>query len=143
MANTYLNKTGLAYFWGKLKSYFVALTGNQQISGQKVFAEGPYGTTNAVSNTTINLANGTVFTKTLSANTTFTFTGVPTGKAATFSLILTNSGSYGVTWPNSVKWSEDSDPVLTSAGIDVLTFITPDGGVTWYGTVSLYGVSIS
>lgn len=119
----------------------VHLTGNENISGAKTFAQGPYGTSSAIANSTINLANGCVFTKTISANTTFTITGVPTGKAATFNLILTNGGAFTVAWPASVKWTDDTAPDLTASGIDVLTFVTPNGGTTWYGTVAISGVT--
>jgi hypothetical protein len=89
----------------------------------------------------INLANGNVFTKTISADTTFTITGVPTGKAATFSLVLTNGGAYAITWPASVKWPNGSVPTLATTGVDLLTFLTPDGGTTWYGLLSVGGAA--
>ena len=100
-----------------------------------------FGTTVAVSASDIALGSGCVFTKTISANTTFTFSGVPSGKVATFSLILTNGGSKTVTWPSSVKWAGGSAPTLTSSGIDVLTFITPNGGTNWYGVASSIGAA--
>lgn len=115
--------------------------GNQSIDGQKTFSQGPYGTTSAVSGNSVNLANGVVFTKTISANTTLTFTGVPSGKAATFNLILTNGGAYDITWPSSVKWEGGEAPTLTESGVDVLTFLTPNGGTTWYGTLAIGGAA--
>lgn len=126
---------------GSSTKNFVDLTTDQSVAGAKTFAKGPYGTTAALSGTAINLSNGNVFTKTISASTTFTITGVSSGKAATFNLILTNGGSYTVTWPGSVKWTDGTAPDLTASGKDVLTFLTPDGGTTWYGTVALSGVA--
>jgi len=79
----------------------------------------------------INTANGNVWTKTITANTTFTFTNVFDNTG--FTLILTNGGSYAVTWPVSVKWSGALEPILTGIGIDVITFVTSDAGVTWFG----------
>lgn len=117
------------------------LTGDESVSGAKTFAQGPYGTTAAVTANEINLANGTVFTKTISANTTFTITGVPTGSACSFSLILTNGGAYAVTWPASVKWTGGNVPTLTESGVDLLTFLTPNGGMTWYGVLSVGGAA--
>lgn len=102
------------------------------ITATYVFKSGPFGTPYAVSGSSINLYNGSVFTKTITANTTFTITGVPTGKTAMFTIILTNGGSATVTWPSSIKWSGGTKPTLTASGVDVLTFVTPDGGTTWY-----------
>lgn len=113
---------------------FVQTTGNETISGQKTFSQGPYQTIVALSGTAINLSQGSVFTKTITANTTFTITGVPSGKAATFKLVLTNGGSKTITWPSSVSWAGDSQPSLKASGTDFLIFNTWDGGTTWRGT---------
>lgn len=144
----FLDETGLNYFLTKLKAWIggsssnlVHRTGAEAVSGAKTFAQGPYGTSSAVSAAALDLADGCVFTKTIAANTAFTITGAPSGKAATFNLVLTNGGSYTVTWPGSVKWTDGTAPDLTASGIDVLTFLTPDGGTTWYGTVALSGVA--
>jgi hypothetical protein len=83
----------------------------------------------------INLANGNVVTATVdtSANT-FTFSNPPaSGKCGSFTIILTNGGSQTVNWPAAVDWAGGSAPTLTTAGIDVLTFTTVDGGTIWYG----------
>lgn len=102
---------------------------------------GLFGTAVPVSQTTINVSSGSCFTKTITANTTFSFTGAPTGKVSCFSLILTNGGSRTVTWPSSVKWTEGTPPELASSGIDVITFLTADGGTTWYGVHSVQGAA--
>ena len=83
----------------------------------------------------INLASGNVVTATVntSANT-FTFSNPPaSGKCGSFTIILTNGGSQTVNWPGAVDWAGGSAPTLTTAGIDVLTFTTVDGGTIWYG----------
>jgi hypothetical protein len=95
----------------------------------------------ALSGTAIDLSVGNVFTKTISSSTTFTITGVPQGKSTMFNLVLTNGGSRTITWPASVKWTAGSPPTLTSSGIDVLTFLTIDGGITWYGTMAVQGAA--
>lgn len=87
---------------------------------------------------TINLGNGNVFKVTLTANVTFTFSGAPTsGTAGSFTLILVQdaTGSRTVSWPASVDWPGGSAPTITSTAnaVDVLTFLTTDGGTTWYG----------
>ncbi len=85
----------------------------------------------------INLESGNVVTATMTGNTTFTFTNPPiTGKLGAFTLILTQGagGSKIATWP-TVKWAGGAAPTLTTsaAAIDILTFITPDAGSTWFG----------
>jgi hypothetical protein len=83
----------------------------------------------------IDISAGNVVTATVSTATqTFTFTNPSaTGKACSFTLILTNGGSQTVNWPSSVDWAGGSAPSLTSSGIDVLTFTTVDAGTIWYG----------
>lgn len=115
----------------------VPVSGDAEITGAKTFTQGPYGTTVAMAAADVDLSAGDVFTVTISAATTLTFSNVPAGKAATFNLIITNGGAATVTWPTSVKWASGTAPTLTASGVDVLTFLTPDGGVTWYGTVAI------
>lgn len=95
----------------------------------------------AMTNNTINASTGSYFTKTITANTTFTISGVPSGSASTISLILTNGGNFTVTWPSSFKWAEGTPPTLTTDGTDLLTFATTDGGTTWFCAHSLTNVS--
>lgn len=77
-----------------------------------------------------NVVSGTVDTST----TTFTFSKPPaSGTEGSFTLYLTNGGSQTVNWPASVDWAGGTAPTLTAAGVDILTFTTIDGGVTWMG----------
>lgn len=115
----------------------VHTAGAETIDGAKTFTQGPYGATVAMAAADVDLSQGSVFTVTISAATTLTFSNVPAGKAATFNLIITNGGAATVTWPTSVKWASGTAPTLTASGVDVLTFLTPDGGTTWYGTVAV------
>ena len=81
---------------------------------------------------------GNVVTATVdtSANT-FTFSNPSaSGTACSFTLILTNGGSQTVTWPAAVDWASGTAPTLTASGVDVLAFVTVDGGTTWYGFVA-------
>jgi len=96
---------------------------------------------------TLNLANGNVFTATLTGNCTFTFT---TGvnrypNAQSFTLILTNDStpSRTISWPASVKWPNASAPSRTTTAnkTDIWSFMTPDNGTTWYGNIALYNFS--
>jgi len=80
-----------------------------------------------------NVISGTVDTST----TTFTFSNPPaSGTCGSFTLFLTNGGSQTVNWPASVDWASGTAPTLTPAGVDILTFVTLDGGTTWYGFVA-------
>jgi len=83
----------------------------------------------------IDLESGNVVTGTVdTSETTFTF-GNPsaTGKACSFTLILTNGGSQTVNWPAAVDWAGGTAPTLTTSGVDVITFTTIDAGTIWYG----------
>ena len=83
----------------------------------------------------IDVESGNVVTATVDTNTnTFTFSNPSaTGKACSFTLILTNGGSQTVNWPSSVDWAGGDAPSLTSSGVDILTFTTVDAGTIWYG----------
>jgi len=84
---------------------------------------------------TIDLTLGNVITATVSGSTvTWTFSNPPaSGTTGSFTLILTNGGSQTVNWPASVDWAGGTAPTLTASGVDILTFITVDGGTIWYG----------
>ena len=84
---------------------------------------------------TIDLESGNVVTGTVdTSETTFTFSNPPaSGTAGSFTLVLTNGGSQTVNWPASVDWAGGTEPTLTAAGIDILTFMTMDAGTIWYG----------
>lgn len=65
---------------------------------------------------------GSVFSKTLAANSTFTFSNVADGNVIVVALTNTTS-NFTVTWP-TVKWAGGVAPVQTvGAKIDVYTFI--------------------
>ena len=83
----------------------------------------------------IDITLGNVVTATVdtSANT-FTFSNPSaTGKSCSFTLILTNGGSQTVNWPAAVDWAGGTKPDLTTAGVDILAFMTIDAGTRWYG----------
>ena len=113
-------------------SYVKAHHGYGIIEARQVFCY-----TQSVSASTITVYEGACFTKTIEEDTTLVFDGVLTSRSATFSLVLTNGGAYTVTWPSSVKWAGGTIPSLTASGIDIITFLTVDGGTTWYGVPSV------
>ena len=101
-----------------------------------------YGTTHNVlglgsGNTTIDLTLGNFVSANCNGITTWTFSNpLPSPIACGFILELTNGGSATQNWP-SVKWPGGTAPTLTASGVDVLTFITDDGGTIWRGVVSM------
>ena len=93
-----------------------------------------FGTVSGAQN--INVLNGSMVSMTLNGATTFTFSGAPSaGYAASFTLELTNGGTYTITWPTGTKWAAGAAPTLTASGTDILSFYTRDGGTTWRGVL--------
>ena len=84
----------------------------------------------------LTLGNNVVATVDTSTNT-FTFSN-PTAsdELCGFTLFLTNGGSQTVNWPGSVDWAGATAPTLTTSGLDILVFITTDGGTIWHGMVA-------
>jgi hypothetical protein len=84
----------------------------------------------------------TIFTKTITANSTFTVSNVPAaGTSASFVLELTNGGASTVTWWANVKWAGGTAPGLTVAGTDILGFYTINGGTAWRGLALALNIS--
>jgi len=85
---------------------------------------------------TFDLETANAFSATLDQASAFTFSNPPTtGNFGSFVLELTNGDAYTITWPASVDWAGGSAPTLTSSGVDILAFVTRDGGTTWHGYV--------
>jgi len=89
---------------------------------------------------TLNLANGSVFSVSMTANiTSITIQNVPAGtNAVSFTLVLTATGTARtVIWPASVKWADGVVPTLTvtNGKIDVLTFLSVNNGTNWLGFI--------
>lgn len=75
---------------------------------------------------------------TLTAGCTLTFPTAVAGQSFTLVLKQGGSGSYTITWPNSiVKWDGGVAPTLTTTvgAIDILGFMCVDG-TNWFGFVS-------
>lgn len=93
---------------------------------------------------TVDVADGNVVLCLLSANTTFEFRcPIGPGVALSFTLLLLQdgSGSRTVTWPSSIDWGTTGAPTLTTTAnkVDVVTFLSVNGGKTWYGFLSAKG----
>lgn len=94
---------------------------------------------------TLDLATGNIHDVTLTDNCTFTFAGATNGVGCYLTLILRQDSTGGrtVTWPASVAWPDATAPTLSTAANDVsiLSFLTRDGGVTWFGAFQGGGIS--
>ncbi len=117
----------------------VTLTGTQTLTNKtlKNYAiEGSaLGNTGAAATFDLSVAN--FFSATLDQNSTFTFTNPPTsGSFSGFVLELTNGGAFTITYPTSVNFVDGAAPALTAAGVDLLVFVTRDGGTTFLGLVA-------
>jgi|5B_taG_2_1085324.scaffolds.fasta_scaffold01039_11 hypothetical protein len=80
----------------------------------------------------VDCSTGNYFTKTIDANSTFTFSNVPASRAFSFVLELTHT-SGTVTWPASVKFPADTAPTLTTGKTHLFVFETNDGGTRFRG----------
>lgn len=89
--------------------------------------------------TTINLANGNVFSMTLTGNVTLTLSGATAVKACSFGLYSKQdaTGSHTLSWPQTVKWSGGVVPTgtATANAVDIYVVESIDGGTTWYGSL--------
>jgi hypothetical protein len=84
----------------------------------------------AVSALDIDCSTGNYFTKTIAANSTFTFSNVPASRVFAFTLELTHT-SGTVTWPSTVRYAGGTAPTLTANRVHLFTFVTDDGGTIW------------
>ncbi len=84
---------------------------------------------------TVDCEAGNFFSLSTTGNTTFTFSNPPaSGTGFGFSLKVTAGGTHTLTWPSSVDWAGGSAPDAPASGeTDMFTFVTHDGGTTWYG----------
>jgi hypothetical protein len=95
-----------------------------------------YGTKVDLTGTAIDLATGNYFVKTITADTTFTVSNVSaTGTVSRFTLQFTGNLSYAINWGFNVQWSRGVAPTMSGGVINVIEFVTVDGGTTWIGNL--------
>lgn len=85
---------------------------------------------------TIDPTQGSIFTLTLNTNATINISSISSGYYTTNGSVITlfmPSHNYTVTWGSSITWTSGSAPDL-SEGYNIITFATPNGGTTWYGS---------
>ena len=83
--------------------------------------------------TNINVANGSMFSTTITGSTTFTVSNVPSTGVVSLLLEITNGGSNTVNYWSGVTWTNGTKPTLSTSGTDLLGFVTHNGGSTWRG----------
>lgn len=86
----------------------------------------------AVAALDIDCSLGNYFTKTINADSTFTVSNVPAGRAYAFTLEITHT-SGAITWFAGVEWPKGTAPSLTTGKTHVFVFVTDDGGTRWRG----------
>jgi hypothetical protein len=86
----------------------------------------------AVAALEIDCSLGNYFTKTISANSTFTFVNAPSTRAYAFTLELTITSGVP-TWPASVVWPNGIAPLPQSGKTSLFVFITDNAGARWRG----------
>lgn len=89
------------------------------------------GSVNAISLLDVDCSLGNYFTKTINGNSTFTFSNIPVGAYGMAIEVENTSGT--ITWPASVKWPNDTAPLVSSGKTHVFIFMTDDGGSRWRG----------
>jgi hypothetical protein len=102
-------------------------------NGDVKFANAIVETVYSLTGTALDPNNGTVQTKTISANTTFT-DSLSSGES--MSLHLTSASSYTITWP-TITWitgNGNSAPILTAADTVVLFKISTTLYGVWIGS---------
>lgn len=127
--------TGTTTNWTQLDAPETVQTFSSQTTHNGgLTVDGPYEqVVETVSALDIDLSTGNYFTKTISANSTFTFSNPPSsGTVGSFTLELTHT-SGTVTWPSSVKFPADTAPTLTTGKTHLFVFVTDDGGTRYRG----------
>lgn len=105
--------------------------GSPTLTGDINLAGAVRGSASAVAGVDLDCSQSNYFTKSVTGATTFSVSNVPASGAYFLTLRLTNGGSAVVTWPTAFKWPGGSAPSLTAAGVDLVTAVTDDGGLTW------------
>lgn len=112
------------------------ITGGMTLSGGMTFTGTTKQNVQALAALAIDWSVAEGNTKSISTNSTFTFTGFTGSKMQIVILELTISSAAVPTWPASVKWSGGNNPSgALGNGRHVLAFLTMDGGTTVTGFV--------
>lgn len=111
-----------------------AAAASPTITGGMTFSGSTKQNVQAMGALDIDVSASEFFTKSISGNSTFTFSNPTAAKAQVFILDLTVSSSPTITWPAAVKWAGGVAPPIPN-GRNLIAFITDDGGTTWVGVL--------
>ena len=97
---------------------------------------------NMTGTVTMDLDAANAFWGTATGTITFAFSNVPpAGDAVFWTLEIINGGSQTLNFPAAVNWPGGSPPAFTSAGTDIITFYTRDGGTTVHAAAAMLDLS--
>jgi hypothetical protein len=114
----------------------VAVTGAVGLTGVLTVTGGSVGNVTALGALDINFAASDSHTKSISTNSTFTFSGLVAGKLQAVLLKLTITSAAVPAWPASVKYPDGVNPsAALGNGTHYLGLITADGGTSVLLTV--------
>lgn len=84
---------------------------------------------------TLSDISNSIYRITPTEDITFSFItdNLNTSETYTFELKITMDTLYSFTFPDTIKWVDDTLPDLSEVGIYYLVFRTDDGGITWFG----------
>ena len=91
---------------------------------------------------TCDLSVSNYFRLVLTASAAITFTNAPasgTGQLISLLIIQNATGGYTPSWSNTIYWAGGTAPPATTTANarDLWTFITYDGGTTYWGTLTI------
>lgn len=84
---------------------------------------------NITGSVAIDWSLGDFFYGTVTGISTLSWSNLPSGKAGSVTLELTNPGAFSVTWPSGVKWPGALAPSRTASGVDLYEFVCRDGSI--------------
>lgn len=112
-----------------------AASASPTITGGMTFSGSSKGNVLAIGALDIDWSAAEFQTKSISTNSTFTFSNITAAKGQGVALLLTISGGAEPTWPASVVWSGGLDPTWSN-GVHLIGLVTFDGGVTVQGVIA-------
>ena len=114
-----------------------------QVSGVASFTtttEAGKTVTIASSAASLDLSTAALFVITLNSNVSASFVNPPPSpRVGSFTVAMSADGTArAVTWPTTVKWSGGTPPTITSTAgkVDIFSFLTNNGGSSYYGFTS-------
>jgi hypothetical protein len=116
------------------------IAGGLTLSGGMGFTGSTVQNVDAATSASIDWSAAEFHTRAISANTTFTFSGITAARAMVSVVDLAISAAAVPTWPASVKWSNGMAPTLGN-GRHWLGFMTDDGGTTVAGVLCAFNIS--